>query len=187
MRLSPKAAEVLGTRADYEQLEAFLAAPAGAVSARARDSLLLGALAEAVADMTQPLGADTTAWRWGTVHVAELRHPLARSFDLPAVSRGGRREHGLRDGRRATIARPPARRTVRSSTSAISTTRWRSTSRVSPAQPGSEYYDNLLPLWGNDQYFPLVFSRARVEQETKHLLRLMPSSNEQALKNAGYC
>ena len=41
-------------------------------------------------------------------------------------------------------------------------------------QPGSEYYDDLLPLWGNDKYFPLVFSRARVETETKHLLKLMP-------------
>jgi penicillin amidase len=43
------------------------------------------------------------------------------------------------------------------------------------AQPGSEYYDNLLPLWGNDKYFPLVFSRARVEAETKHTLQLVPS------------
>ena len=43
------------------------------------------------------------------------------------------------------------------------------------AQPGSEYYDDLLPLWGNDKYFPLVFSRARVEAETKHVLRLAPS------------
>ena len=42
------------------------------------------------------------------------------------------------------------------------------------AQPGSEYYDNLLQLWGNDQYFPLVYSRARVEAETKHVLRLTP-------------
>jgi hypothetical protein len=32
-----------------------------------------------------------------------------------------------------------------------------------------------LPLWGNDKYFPLVFSRARVEAETKHTLRLQPA------------
>ncbi len=35
-----EAAQVMGNRADYEQLEAFLAAPAGAVSARFRDSLM---------------------------------------------------------------------------------------------------------------------------------------------------
>ena len=80
---------MLGNRTDYEQLEAFLAAPAGAVSAQFRDSLMLDALAEAVTDVTRRYGADTTAWRWGAVHVAELRHPLTKSFDLPPVARGG--------------------------------------------------------------------------------------------------
>ena len=41
-------------------------------------------------------------------------------------------------------------------------------------QPGSEYYDNLLPLWEAYRYFPLVYSRAAVERETKHLLVLEP-------------
>jgi penicillin amidase len=41
-------------------------------------------------------------------------------------------------------------------------------------QPGSEHYDDLLALWGSGTYFPLVYSRARVEQETKHALRLEP-------------
>jgi penicillin amidase len=30
-------------------------------------------------------------------------------------------------------------------------------------QPGSRYYDNLLPLWEKHEYAPLVFSRAAVE------------------------
>ena len=80
---------MLGNRADYEELEQYLSAPGGAVSSRGRDSLLLAALDEAVADITRRFGADTTAWRWGKIHVAELRHPLARSFDLPPVSRAG--------------------------------------------------------------------------------------------------
>jgi penicillin amidase len=41
-------------------------------------------------------------------------------------------------------------------------------------QPGSPFYGNLLPLWASDSYFPLVFSRARVEKESAHRLTLQP-------------
>ena len=30
------------------------------------------------------------------------------------------------------------------------------------AQPGSPFFGNLLKLWADDTYFPLVYSRARV-------------------------
>jgi len=41
-------------------------------------------------------------------------------------------------------------------------------------QPGSPYYDNLLPLWAEGRYFPLVYSRGRVEEACSHRLRLVP-------------
>jgi penicillin amidase len=176
MRLPKEAADALGNRADYEQLEAFLKAPAGAVSAAARDSLLLGALAEAVADVTRRFGADTTQWRWGTLHVAELRHPLARAFDLPPVSRAGDAEHVFATA--GTNYRQTAGASYRE---VIDMGDFDNSVAINvpgqSAQPGSEYYDDLLPLWGNDKYFPLLFSRARVEAETKHVLRLQPNRN----------
>jgi penicillin amidase len=172
-RLSPKAAAVLGTRADYEQLEEYLAAPGGAVSSRGRDSLLLAALDEAVADITKRYGADTTAWRWGKVHVAELRHPLARSFDLPPVSRAGDANTVFATG--GANYRQTAGASYRE---VIDLGNFDNSVAINvpgqSAQPGSEYYDNLLELWGSDKYFPLVYSRARVEAETKHVLHLTP-------------
>jgi penicillin amidase len=42
------------------------------------------------------------------------------------------------------------------------------------AQPESPHYADLLTLWGRGEYFPLVYSRARVEKETKHILILGP-------------
>ena len=42
------------------------------------------------------------------------------------------------------------------------------------AQPESEHYADLYPLWGRGEYFPLVFSRKRVEVETRHVLVLEP-------------
>jgi penicillin amidase len=172
-RLSPKAAAVLGTRADYEQLEEYLAAPGGAVSSRGRDSLLLAALDEAVADITKRYGADTTAWRWGKVHVAELRHPLARSFDLPPVSRAGDANTVFATG--GANYRQTAGASYRE---VIDLGNFDNSVAINvpgqSAQPGSEYYDNLLELWGSDKYFPLVYSRERVEAETKHVLHLTP-------------
>jgi len=174
-RLPPDVAEVIGNRVNYEQLEAFLAAPAGAVSARHRDSLVLAALDEAVTDVTRRFGADTAAWRWGTVHVAELRHPLARAFDLPPVSRGGHANtvYATGGGNFRQSSGASYRQVIDlgdfDNSVAINVP-------GQSAQPGSEYYDNLLPLWGSDQYFPLVYSRKRVAEETKHVLMLEPGA-----------
>jgi len=41
-------------------------------------------------------------------------------------------------------------------------------------QPGSPFYGNLLPLWGAETYFPLLYSRSRVEERTTHRLLLRP-------------
>ena len=41
-------------------------------------------------------------------------------------------------------------------------------------QPASPFYGNLLPLWAEDGYFPLVFSAARVDAETTNTLVLEP-------------
>jgi len=173
MGLPAEAANVMGNRANYERLESFLSAPAGAVSAAARDSLMLGALADAVAELNRRFGTDTTRWRWGTVHVAELRHPLAGAFDLTPVSRAGDANTVFATG--GADFRQTAGASYRE---VIDLGDFDNSVGINvpgqSAQPGSEYYDNLLPLWGSDKYFPLVFSRARVEAETKHVLKLVP-------------
>jgi penicillin amidase len=42
-------------------------------------------------------------------------------------------------------------------------------------QPGSPHYNDLLPLWQKGEYFPLAFSRAKVEEVTRHRLKLTPA------------
>jgi penicillin amidase len=41
-------------------------------------------------------------------------------------------------------------------------------------QFGSPNYNDLAPLWAKGEYFPLVYSRGRVEEVTKHKLVLQP-------------
>ena len=41
-------------------------------------------------------------------------------------------------------------------------------------QPGSPHYDDLLPMWAEGRYAPLVYSRSAVEENTAHRLMLEP-------------
>ncbi|MEO6445604.1 MAG: penicillin acylase family protein [Gemmatimonadaceae bacterium] len=173
----PSAAALLAARPAYQWLEDRLATAAagGASGARATDALLLAALDDAVADLTKRLGADRSAWRYGAVHVAIFRHPLSARYDLPPASRGG-------DGNtvNATGGRD-FRQTSGASYREIIDLADFDNSVVTnvPGQssdPRSSHYGDLLPLWANDRYFPLVYSRARVEAETARVLWLQPAT-----------
>ena len=138
-----------------------------------RDSLLLAALDDAIAELAARLGPDRSRWTWGALHQAPFAHPLAAAFDLPAVPRGGNGNTVNATGG------PDYLQTYGASYRQIlDLADWdRSVATSVPGQsgqPGSPYYDNLLPLWAEGHYFPLVYSRARVEQETAHRLLLTP-------------
>jgi penicillin amidase len=139
----------------------------------ARDSIVLGALADAVAGLSREYGADPGRWRWGVAHLAGFRHPLAAGFDLAAVARGG-------DGNTVNATGGPGFRQTAGASYRIVVDFAdfdRSTATNVPGQsgqPGSEYYGNLLPLWGEGKYFPLAFSREAVERATAHVQWLRP-------------
>lgn len=42
-------------------------------------------------------------------------------------------------------------------------------------QPGSPFYGNLHELWSRNEFFPLLFTRAAVEEKTRHRLTLTPA------------
>ena len=41
-------------------------------------------------------------------------------------------------------------------------------------QPGSPHFSDLLPLWAEGEYFPLAFSREKVEEVAAQRLMLVP-------------
>ncbi|MBC7894492.1 MAG: penicillin acylase family protein [Cytophagaceae bacterium] len=170
----PRASALIGANTNYKWLEARLTKnPAGGAEAPAVDSLLLLALDDATADLTTRFGSDRAKWRWGAIHVAAFRHPLSSKYDLPAVSRGG-------DGNTvyATGGANFRQTSGASFREVIDLADFdQSVATNVPGQSGdprSPHYSDLLQLWGEDRYFPLVFSRARVEQETEQVLWLRP-------------
>lgn len=147
----------------------------------ARDRLLTESLAAAMTRTKKLLGDDEQQWKWGRLHTATFRHPLAtlspaheQAFNLGPVPRSGdsttpnntranddfQQIHGasyrhvldLADWDRGMATNTPGQ----------------------SGQLGSPHYGDLLPLWAEERYIPLNYSRPKVEAATTQRLKLTP-------------
>jgi penicillin amidase len=167
---------------DYEWLEQQLRNPGRALGSdpnRGRDSLLLLAMDDAIRTLRERVGNDRSTWVWGNVHVARFRHPLNPRYDLAAVPRSG-------DGNTVNVTggRDFMQTAGASFREIIDLAdfdnSWVTNVPGQSADPRSKHYADLLKLWGNDEYFPLVYTRSRVERETEAVLWLLPMEREGA-------
>ncbi|MBI3504341.1 MAG: penicillin acylase family protein [Proteobacteria bacterium] len=174
--LHPELATAVGRVFGLETLAEMVQQPDGRLgtsSAMTRDTLVLDALDAAVATLTQELGADQGAWKWGDLHLAKFPHPMVKSFDLPPARRGG-------DGSTVNATAGPGwLQTAGASYREVIDladwdNSWATSTPGQSAQPGSAHYGDLLALWGKGEYFPLSYSRAKVEANTQHVLVLSP-------------
>ena len=147
----------------------------------ARDRLLTESLSVALTRTKKLLGDDPQHWKWGKLHTATFRHPLAtvspaheQAFNLGPVPRSGdsttpnntranddfQQIHGasyrhvldLADWDRGVATNTPGQ----------------------SGQLGSPHYGELLPLWAEERYFPLNFTRPKVEAATTQRMKLTP-------------
>lgn len=134
----------------------------GTRPASERAPLHEASLNRAIATLTSQMGTGWTGWRWGRMHTRAFPHPLVSAFDLATVERPGGTGTVAADGAsyREILDVADWDRSIATNTPGQS------------AQPESPYYANLLPLWARDEYFPLAFSRKRVEEVAAHRLRL---------------
>jgi penicillin amidase len=102
--------------------------------------------------------------RWGQQHTRAFRHPLLRSFDLGPVERSG--------GAGTVAADGASYREI------FDVANWDRSLVINvpgqSGQPGSPFYDTLLRMWANNEYFPLAFSPQAVEKAAKLRLTLRP-------------
>jgi penicillin amidase len=144
-----------------------------------RDAVLLTSLEEAMKDMRERLGNDASKWRWGKLHVAPFTHDLSTDAErralvnLPSVERSG-------DGNTVNSTGGPNFRQTHGASfrEILDASDWdRSVATSVPGQsgqPGSNHYGDLLPLWAEGKYFPLLYSRQKVETMAKERLTLEP-------------
>jgi len=140
-------------------------------------------LNEAWDDAVGELGEDSAAWRWGSVHHTNFRHPL---LDLAGAELAAdmRMTEYPRGGSGATT------NATGSNTDALEVDRGASYRQVidvgnwdasrmtnAPGQSGdprSPFYDNLLKDWAEERSFPLLYSRDAIEAETVLRMQLTP-------------
>jgi penicillin amidase len=115
--------------------------------------------------MTQSQGADWSEWRWGRRHTRAFPFQLLSVFNLPTVER---------PGGGGTVAADGA-----SFREILDVSSWDASLVTNvpgqSGQPESPFFSNLLDMWAKDEYFPLAFSRGKVEREGEKRLRLAPS------------
>jgi penicillin amidase len=176
----PSALRSIAEDWDPHQLMNSLDAP----SRQARDAqvaMLRKSLDEAWSEMQRLQGSDPSKWSWGQLHQVRFRHPLVQIRDAEAVMDLG------------PVARPGDEYTVNAtgysggSFDQVSGASYREILDLDDwdhsvavnvpgqsGQPGSPHYSDLLPLWSEGKYFPLLYSREAVEKEATDKLALEP-------------
>lgn len=151
---------------------------------KGRDELLLRSLQSAVTKLQgKPTGQAKEPKTWGDLHRVTFHHPLASLGPIHAktFNLGPRPTPG--DGHTPNAASHNASFEHMSGASyrhLFDLADWDKGMATSvpgqSGQPGSPHYADLLPLWEKGQYFPLAFSRKKVEEVTKNRLLLKPGS-----------
>ena len=142
--------------------------------------LMQRTLRAARAELVELLGADASTWRWGELHRARLRHPLAdrfpeHPFTIPSVARGGSSDTV---GNTSYASESFDQRGGATFRMVLDVGRWdRSRAINSPGQSGvpeSRHYADLLEPWARGEAFPLIYSRKAVDRETRERVVLAP-------------
>jgi penicillin amidase len=148
----------------------------------ARDRLLLDGLSGAVATLTRKLGSDMAGWAWGqeAYHHATLHHPLGNAVDAATrarlevgpLPRGGYGYTVNATGNGDNQTSGASFRII------VDTGDWdRAVGLNTPGQSGDvrdPHYRDLFESWADDRFFPVVFSRGRVEAATDRVYALSP-------------
>jgi penicillin amidase len=151
--------------------------------ARARDDLLLKSLGEAADFLTQTFGSDSRLWRYGDekFHRVEIRHPLSpavkddlrRRLDVGPLPRGGNGETVNNTSGGNNQASGATFRIV------VDLSDWDlALGTNSPGQSGDPddfHYSDLFSGWAEGRYFPVCFSRSRIDSAAERTIMLKPS------------
>ena len=147
-----------------------------------RDDLLKRSLDEAVAELTKRFGSDMEKWTLGAYHHALITHPMSPAlkpdlrtkFNVGDFPRGG-------DSYTVTATGGTDNQTSGGSFKIIMDTEdWdRSVGLNTPGQSGdvnSPHYRDLYELWARGKYFPIFYTRPKIESVEEQVLELKPPS-----------
>lgn len=137
-----------------------------------RDSVLLTSLQQAVDDLRRKLGSNIDRWQYGqeAYKHAYIRHPLSsavddelrRRLDVGPAPRGGYSYTVNNTGGGDNQTSGASFRFI------VNTGDWdASVGSNTPGQsgdPDNRHYSDLFDLWANDRFFPVFYSREKIEE-----------------------
>ena len=147
-----------------------------------RDAILAKSLTQTLSDLNERLGSDTSAWRYGQEQFkhALIQHPMTAAvspdlrprLDVGPLPRGG---YG------GTVHNTGGSDNQTSGASFMivaDTSDWdNSVGLNAPGQsgnPDSPHYRDLFELWARGKYFPIFYSRGKVDSVTESTTTLHP-------------
>ena len=145
-------------------------------------SLIRESFREAVATLKEKLGPDISTWRYGQQrykHIT-LRHPLSNAvnekyrkiLEAGPAPRGGYAYTVCATGYDDNQGSGASFRIL------VNTGNWDETLVMNnPGQsgdPASPYYKNLFQDWAQDRFFPLYFTRNKIDSVAAGVFRLVP-------------
>lgn len=145
--------------------------------------LLLPALRQTLAVLHQKFGRDPASWTWGRVHQVAFEHEMTR---LPGLGRLWKPVSIPAPGDGFTINQsdlsphfPPDPATIIASCRLIiDVGAWDDCLAALPGgqsgHPASPHYQDRIAEWREGRYFPLLFSRAKIEAAAQGTWRLEP-------------
>jgi penicillin amidase len=149
-----------------------------------RKRLMVTTLAGAYAEMEKLQGSDPKSWQWGKLHHNLIEHPFAgvvdramdRKINIGPLPKGGSEFTPNASGYRADDFRQtsgPSFRII------LDVGNWDNSRAMNyPGQsgdPDSPHYRDLVTLWREGRYFPLLYSRKPIERATERIIRLVPN------------
>ncbi len=148
-----------------------------------RDAFLVKSLEEAVNNLTQKLGKDMNRWQYGqsAYKHALLKHPMSAAvqdslrekLDVGPLPRGGNTFTVNNTGGSDNQPSGASFRLI------VDAENWDACLGTNtPGQSGNPehpHYRNLFELWAKDKYFPVFYSRVKVEQVVEYKHWLVPS------------
>ena len=154
-----------------------------------QQQILTSALLDAGHEMEQKQGPDPALWSWGAMHMITYRHALDESaqekalFDLGPIARPGDGFTVNATGGGESDFQQTAGASYRE---IFDLSNWDNSLAINtPGQsgePGSRHYSDLLPFWSAGQYFPLVFTKDAIEENSEDILTLDPDTGVAAPK-----
>lgn len=153
---------------------------------KGRDALLLSSLQQGLRDLTERLGPNMNNWQYGQEkfkHVL-IRHPLSAvvNSELRAKLDIGPAPRGGYDSTLNSTGSGNNQRSGATFRVIMDSANWdNSIATSSPGQsgdPDSRHYKDLFQLWVKHQYFPIFFTREKIESVLENRTWLNPRATK---------